>query len=145
MCDKIIMTGIKLLNSVSNMCSYTVNRKIDFQITNLRGIVPSMKVHTMSESEIPTEKYEQYGTHENVYARYELSEEDQILRDMNTKYSTKGAWVALGLVTAGFSTAAIVMSQKWVPNKPIEITTTVASSTSRPADYPADPDQVRLT
>ena len=98
----------------------------------------------MSDSETSTERdaYEQYEIRENIYARYKLSKEDKILSEMNTKYSTKGAYVALGLVTAGFSTAAIVMSQKWAPNKPIEITTTsttIATPTMNPSD---DPDQV---
>ena len=100
-----------------------------------------------NESEIPktNQKYQNYENQENEYDQYERTEEDDILWDMNTKYSKKGAYVALGLVTAGFSIAAIIMSQKWVPYRPIIIpTTATTTSTTSTTTPPADPDQVKL-
>ena len=98
------------------------------------------------------QKYEDYGAHKNEYDQYSLTEEDEILREMNMKYSKKGAYVVLALVAAGFSAAAITMSQKWVPHKPtttISITTTTSASTTisttpTTTAPPVDPDQVRF-
>ena len=74
---------------------------------------------------------------------------------MNMKYSKKGAYVGLALLTVGFSSIAVIMSTKWVPyelttttssittttTSTTTTTTTTTSTTSTPAP---DPDQVRF-
>jgi len=52
-----------------------------------------------TETKIKKHVYHDYGAPENVYDEYELSEEDQILKELNAKYSKKGAYVILLLVT----------------------------------------------
>ena len=41
--------------------------------------------------------YHEYGAPENVYDEYELTEEDQILKELNARYSKKPAYVVLAL------------------------------------------------
>ena len=43
----------------------------------------------MSETETQNKNhvYQDYGANDNVYAEYELSEEDQILRELNARYN----------------------------------------------------------
>ena len=89
--------------------------------------------------------YQDYGAPENVYDEYELSEEDQILKELNAKYSKKGAYVVVSLVTVAVSTATIIMSQKWQPH---ELTTTTSTTTGTTTTsttttlVPAELDQV---
>ena len=82
------------------------------------------------------------------YDQYELTKEDIILRELNAKYSKKGAYLVLALLAMGFSTTMIVMSQKWVPIEPTTTTTntttttTTTTTTSSTTLPPVDPDQV---
>ena len=83
-----------------------------------------------TETKIKKHVYHDYGAPEIVYDEYELSEEDQILKELNAKYSKKGAYVVLLLVTVTASTATIIMSQNWQPHKIIETTSTTTTTTS---------------
>ena len=104
----------------------------------------------MDETEKSAKKhnYDDYGASVNDYTEYNFTEEDEVLSDMNMKYSKKGAYVALSLVTVGFCSIAIIMSQQWVPHEPTTTTTstttttTTTTTTSTTSSPPADPDQV---
>ena len=87
-------------------------------------------VNEYNEYEAP--EYEKYGAAvsgldekpapEYEYDEYELTEEDVILKELNMRYSKKGAYLALALVATAFTTGTIIMSQKWVPHKPQQTT-----------------------
>ena len=74
--------------------------------------------------------YHDYGAPENVYDEYELTEEDQILKELNAKYSKKPAYVVLALLIVAVSTVMIIMSQKWQPHELTTTTTTTTTTTS---------------
>ena len=126
-------------------------------------------VNEYNEYAAPVNEYDKYGAPVNEqdekqdpvyeYDEYVLTEEDIILKEFNTRYSKKGANVAIALVVAAFSTGTIIMSQKWVPYEPTTtttttttttITTTTTSTTTNTTTSTmtlpeSDPDQVRYS
>ena len=97
------------------------------------------------------DEYDKKRDSEYVYDEYVLTEEDIILQELNTRYKLKGAYVALALVTAAFSTGTIIMSQKWAPPERTSTTTTTVTTsmtttttTTLTTTLPeSNPDQVR--
>ena len=95
-------------------------------------------VNEYTEYAAPVNEYEKYGAPVNEqdekpdlvneYEEYILTEEDIILKELNTRYNTKGAYVALALVTAALTTGIIIMSQRWVPHEPTTTTTTTTTT-----------------
>ena len=82
-----------------------------------------------SEKQNKKHVYHDYGV-ENVYDEYELTDEDQIFKELNARYSKKPAYVVLALLIVAVSTAMIIMSQKWQPHELTTTTTTTTTTTS---------------
>ena len=119
--------------------------KSEYKDIPLLTIRQKTKILKMSGTETQNQKhvYHDYGA-ENVYDEYELSEEDQILKELNARYSKKPAYVVLALVTVVVSTVMIIMSQRWQPHEITTTTTTTTTSTTTTSTTTTLPQGVDL-